>query len=392
VLSLYDRYWHERREYTAYGQSDDVKVPFLCQPQRHYLGAAWYQRNVTIPEAWANRRIILLLERTRWETTLWLDSKRIGSQDSLVAPHRFELAGIKPGTHRLSIRVDNRMLMDYRPDAHSVSDSLGSTWNGIVGKIQLISTTPVWIDQVRAFPDIQKKSVTLDVHIGNISGQPGKGTLTAAGRTVPVAWDADGARKNVDIQLDPKTPLWSEFNPSLQKLALRLTGPQADHTYQVTFGLRQISTAGHDLLINGNKAHFRGTHSGGDFTLTGYPATDLNYWRRLFGTCKSWRINHVRFHSFCPPEAAFSVADEIGIYLQPECGMWNVISPDTPWKNGCMRKPSACCVSTAIIRLSSCSRRVMSQRGIGRCLFLAGWNTTARRTRGGFTRPEPAGP
>ena len=34
--------------------------------------------------------------------------------------------------------------------------------------------------------------------------------------------------------------------------------------------------------------------------------------------------------SFCPPEAAFMAADEIGIYLQPEPGMWNEISPGTP--------------------------------------------------------------
>jgi len=215
---LFDRYWYLRKEYQAYGQSEDVKVPFLCQPPRHYLGAAWYQRDITIPENWTDRRIILLLERTRWETTVWIDDKKTGSQDSLVAPHLFELTGITTGTHTLSIRVDNRMLMDYRPDAHSVSDSLGSTWNGIVGKIQLICTTPVWIDQVRAFPDIQKKSVTLDVRIGNVSGQPGTGTLKAGGHTVPVAWEIDGVRKRIDIQFDRNTPLWSEFNPCLQRL------------------------------------------------------------------------------------------------------------------------------------------------------------------------------
>ncbi len=31
----------------------------------------------------------------------------------------------------------------------------------------------------------------------------------------------------------------------------------------------------------------------------------------------------MRFHSWCPPEAAFTAADELGFYLQPECGMWN---------------------------------------------------------------------
>jgi len=40
-------------------------------------------------------------------------------------------------------------------------------------------------------------------------------------------------------------------------------------------------------------------------------------------------LNHVRFHSFCPPEAAFEAADRAGLYLQIEPGMWNEISPGT---------------------------------------------------------------
>jgi hypothetical protein len=33
-------------------------------------------------------------------------------------------------------------------------------------------------------------------------------------------------------------------------------------------------------------------------------------------------LNAVRFHSWCPPEAAFTAADEVGIYLQPEVDEW----------------------------------------------------------------------
>ncbi len=33
-------------------------------------------------------------------------------------------------------------------------------------------------------------------------------------------------------------------------------------------------------------------------------------------------MNHIRFHSWCPPEAAFRVADRMGFYLQVECPVW----------------------------------------------------------------------
>lgn len=41
-------------------------------------------------------------------------------------------------------------------------------------------------------------------------------------------------------------------------------------------------------------------------------------------------MNHVRFHSWCPPEAAFHVADSMGIYLQVECGGWAEVGSGKP--------------------------------------------------------------
>jgi beta-galactosidase len=86
VLSLYDRFWYLRDDYKAYIQPRATKVPFLSQPSRHYLGAAWYQRDIDIPPNWINRRIVLTLERPHWETTVWIDGQKIGSDRSLVAP------------------------------------------------------------------------------------------------------------------------------------------------------------------------------------------------------------------------------------------------------------------------------------------------------------------
>jgi hypothetical protein len=41
-------------------------------------------------------------------------------------------------------------------------------------------------------------------------------------------------------------------------------------------------------------------------------------------TAKAYGLNHLRFHSWCPPKAAFEVADEIGMYLQVELPLWNL--------------------------------------------------------------------
>src|SRR5580692_11273971 len=157
VLSLYDHFWYLRADYAAYTNAGNVKVPFLSQPPRHYLGAAWYQRDVEIPPDWDGKRVTLFLERPHWKTTVWLDHREIGSDISLCTPHEYDFGIVPPGQHRLTIRVDNRMILPYRPDAHSVSDSLDDAWNGIIGKIELRATTPVWIDRVQIFPSAEKK-------------------------------------------------------------------------------------------------------------------------------------------------------------------------------------------------------------------------------------------
>jgi hypothetical protein len=61
------------------------------------------------------------------------------------------------------------------------------------------------------------------------------------------------------------------------------------------------------------------------FPLTGYPSTDSAYWGKIYRRCKEFGLNHVRFHSWCPPEVAFEVADREGIYLQVECGGWTTV-------------------------------------------------------------------
>src|SRR6185503_19251199 len=146
----------------------------------------------------------LRLERPLWETTVWVDAKLIGSQQSLVAPHLYDLSTVSPGRHRVTIRVDNRMILPYRPDAHSVSDSLGASWNGIVGQIQLEETDRVWIDDAQVFPNLKTRTLRIKVHIGNVSGRSGQGTITAIWPDLGVAparWDERGGDVEFEVPI-----------------------------------------------------------------------------------------------------------------------------------------------------------------------------------------------
>jgi hypothetical protein len=317
-----DMAWYKLPQYAEYTKPGNVKVPYLSQPVKHYLGVAWYQREIEIPATWAKKRVGLTLERTRWQTTVWVDDKEIGSCHSLVAPHDYDFGILTPGKHRLSIRIDNSMLYPYRYDAHSVSDAEGSTWNGVVGRIELSATSPVWIEDAQVFPNVADRSAHIKVHIGNSSGNAGSGALSVGATSAPVSWDATGGDATIDVPL-PKAVPWSEFTPALQQLTLKLSGPGADDSREVTFGLREIKAEGKHIRLNGELFNLRATHDGGGFPLTGYPATDVATWKRIVSICKTWGLNGIRFHSWCPPDAAFTAGDELGFYFQPECGMWS---------------------------------------------------------------------
>jgi beta-galactosidase len=337
VLTLGEAWWKLQPEALRehFSQPGHVEVPFLSQPPRHYLGVAWYQRDLEIPADWQGRHFKLFLERPHWQTAVWVDDTSFPPNDSLVAPHITDLGVLTPGRHRLTIRIDNRTQLPARGhllDGHSVSDALGATWNGVVGRLELTATAPVWIEDAQVFPNVEKKSAVIKVKIGNATGQPGSGTIVAGTQSAPATWDAAGGQAEMEVPLGAAAKAWDEFHPNLQHLAVTLeshddiAGIRAGETLDsvaLTFGLREITHEDKNLLLNGHPLNLRMTHDGGDFPLTGYPATDAATWKRIIQVCQTYGLNGIRFHSWCPPEAAFTAADELGFYLQPECGMWN---------------------------------------------------------------------
>lgn len=80
------------------------------------------------------------------------------------------------------------------------------------------------------------------------------------------------------------------------------------------------------IFLNDLPVMLRGKHDGMIFPMTGYAPMDKEAWRKVFGTAKEYGINHYRFHTCCPPEAAFAAADEMGIYLAPELPFWGTVA------------------------------------------------------------------
>lgn len=115
---------------------------------------------------------------------------------------------------------------------------------------------------------------------------------------------------------------WDEFDPALYTLTARLEQGGKSEVKEIQFGMREFTIEGKWFYVNGRKTMLRGTVENCDFPLTGYAPMDVASWERVFRICKNYGLNHMRFHSFCPPEAAFIAADLVGFYLQPEGPSW----------------------------------------------------------------------
>jgi hypothetical protein len=321
----------EDPRYAPYREPGRFKTPFWLTPERHYVGPAWYQRDIQIPSTWAGRRLVLLLERPHWETQVWIDDRPIGIRNGLGTPHEFDLTEpLSPGSHRLTIRIDNRMVIPVGPDAHSISDQTQTAWNGVAGRIELQATDLVWLDDVQVYPDASRRLVHVVATVGNRTGAAGAAALRVfvesdgpSAQRLPelpieARWAKDGGRIEFDYELGAGAVLWDEFSPSLYRLKIDGLGT----TRTVRFGLRDLGVSGTQFTINGRRIFLRGTLECAVFPLTGYPPTDVASWKRILQVARAHGLNHLRFHSWTPPEAAFVAADEIGFYYQVEVSAW----------------------------------------------------------------------
>lgn len=320
--------------YSPYKADDNFKYPFWLQPNRYYRGAAWYRREIRIPTGWEGKRILLSMERTHWITRVWIDQYEVGAHDSLSTPHEYDLTAFAAcGTHTLTVRVDNSIALNVGVNSHSVSDHTQGNWNGIVGKIRLRATENEWIEDVQVYPDIHNRSARIRISMVNASGGPTRGKLeiritpSAGQASTPtiLEYQMEGERQTEDftLPLGQDIQLWDEFNPALYRLSIKQVSDNGKHhRVDTRFGMREVSTKGTQITVNGRPVFLRGTLECAIFPKTGYPPTDVDAWKNIVQTCKDYGLNHIRFHSWCPPEAAFIAADELGVYLQVECPSW----------------------------------------------------------------------
>ena len=301
-----------------------------------FYGKAFYRKEIEIPEEWKHKDVRLIMERTK-VTEVWFDDQFVGTNSEIYSPQYYLLNDyISPGKHTITIAVDNREELVPVAGSHAYSENTQTNWNGIIGKFCLEARNIIHIESAIVTPDIHSKKVKLKFRITNREKSSSLLTVTVKANLdnfrgsdrVPAEtfiWSSEKDVSEMEFEYDmgEDVKLWSEFDPALYKLEIVLNqhGVPVDN-YVVVFGMREFKTEGTRFVVNDNTVFLRGKHDACVFPLTGYPPTTVKEWERVFKIAKDWGMNHYRYHSWTPPEAAFQAADRVGIYIQTELPMW----------------------------------------------------------------------
>lgn len=320
--------------------------------RRHYfVGPLDYVAQVELPASMEERHIQLLIERAR-PTTLWVDGDSVGSRESLHTPHIYDLTPLhlEAGTHTFRLRIDNGSgaIPQAIGGSHAVSESTQGNWNGAIGSLRLEAMPLTHIESVRALATYD--SARVDNPLGatahgrvrvraRVSAATSEEATLSATLSPRGALVTSSARETValtpglneiDVELDAfEVGLWSEWQRQLYDVNVRLETAHGVDQTTTTVGFRRFEARAGHLAINGQTTFLRGKHDACVFPLTAHPPMDVESWRALFSTAQQWGVNHYRFHSWTPPEAAFAAADELGLYLQPELPYWGELHSDS---------------------------------------------------------------
>lgn len=318
-----------------------------------YVGKAHYTRTVRIPADWSSKKITLRLGRVLWKSTIAIDGQAIPQTgESLVDAHSFDLTGkLIPGKeHRLTITVDNSNIYpginiyakQYASEqssemTHAYTNHTQIKWNGILGELLLTAQHTLAVKQVNIFPSLDKKELQIQYQINNAEGAAYqmkayvRDPLTGKQWSRPVSLTTSaGQQLTATLPFAKKVSYWNEFNPRQYELVTILQSTAGVDTVITPFGVREIKAAGSVLQLNGHRVFMRGNLECIIFPKTGYPPMDVETWKNLFVKAKTYGLNSFRFHSWCPPAAAFQAADEVGFYLQVELPHWNLtVGEDT---------------------------------------------------------------
>lgn len=315
---------------------DDADAPIATRLTRKHTfeGEAVISKKISF-KGTPGKRYFVEAERARC-LRLLLDGREVPHfvEPSISTPHVFEVTGLLEKENELTFLSDNSypgLPHDAIVYSSAATDETQTNWNGILGYFRIRQEEAVFLHNIRVYPVGNKVTVRVEIS----AAVPYQGRLVVTSESLAnnlSAWQVvkeinipTGMSEIVfaDLPLSPKAKRWDEGEGNLYELTAVLE--RYDNTTKtVTFGIRDFGDDGTGrLALNGRRIFLRSEANCAVFPEAGHPPMTVEEWTNVLLRYQSYGVNCMRFHSHCPPEAAFTAADRLGMLMQPELSHWN---------------------------------------------------------------------
>ena len=300
--------------------------------KRTFEGQAKISRiiNLKVPK---DKRLFIEVERAR-HLRLLVNGEEIPPYKpaNICTPYVFEVTGKLTGDDQIVFLSDNSYPgwpRDAIVYSSAASDETQTNWNGLLGYVRLRMEEKNFISAVRVYRDQEDENglnvcVEIDAETAGEGlhmespALSGNGKRTVQERIQPGRHEYWYSGLGMELRSDVKK--WDSEEGNLYPFSVTLN---SGDNKTVSFGIRNFEAKDGFLMLNHQRFSLRGEANCAVFPETGYPPMDKDAWKAILQKYRDYGVNCMRFHSHCPPEAAFAAADEMGMLMQPELSHWD---------------------------------------------------------------------
>lgn len=327
--------------------------PMIVNDQ--WQGIAWYQRKLTRPADWQDKKIFIRFEAAMNHAEVWLNGHKIGEHLGGYLPFTLDLSeSLQTGDNLLQVRLDNRDNPITGPKPLAQLDF--NTYGGLYRDVRLTVKEPLHItDEILAnqvagggifvtYPQLSEQQATIQVQtqLANHALQAKDAVVVQqlyyqqqkvaeVSSTLPLA---AGAEQHLQQQLQLAKPLlWSPQQPHLYQLhTLVYSDGKLLEQQQTRIGLRTFHfDEQHQLWLNGKKLFLRGVNRHQEYPHVGY-ATSAQADYRDAVKIKEAGFDYVRLSHYPHSKAFMDAADELGLVLLDAILGWQYYSDEPAFR------------------------------------------------------------
>ncbi len=291
----------------------------------YYEGTVWYKKSFDYIKSEESNSVILYFGAINYTADVYFNSKKLGRHVGGFTPFQFDVTELLRETDNyLIIKVDNKRAKEGVPTLNT------DWWNygGITRSIKVIELPQTHIADytIGLADDMSGIHGTIQLQGNSKARQQVQLQIDELDIDTSLITNASGQVDYTIIADDIK--YWSPDSP--KRYAITLT-TDADSIVD-TIGFRTITTAGSDIMLNGEPIFLKGISIHEESPIRGGRANTREDAEMLLGWAKELGCNFVRLAHYPHNEHMIRLADEIGLMIWEEIPVYWTIdwtNPDT---------------------------------------------------------------